>query len=706
MNYLKTIFITTILLSMNTIFGEQDYQAYTQEQPMTIEEPSQPTESVIATISQEEAPVKENIIKEETVKKEKTAVEIWNDHLDKLKTETKQWDSSNNVPESSWTTEAITLAKNALDKDHAIAETLKSAFFDAISTKIDLEKGKFGEKTFALITEFNEAIDAKLKTISDTETALQAAKTVVLEETKPEPVAEATPTPIETAPEPVAEEGNKQETTTTTGGDNSKDLLTQWYDLLYKVETEGTTLSDTKGLLSKTYELARQLLSEGLRAPQDLYFDLEYVLYDRSESSNMQLFPINSTDAIKAFSEATGIPLQDHSSYDQRSQASEQRRAAAEQEIKRKEQQTAEKQMIAQKALDIAREREGEQKQESTIQKLQLQYQQKLALFQAEARAETDAKLEKLRQELKTAKAQKASDAPQGILGTAIGAVRGAASAASRWWYGTGETQDAATSLEEDKERLKKLHALLDVLALTNNEKADIEKAWTLFIGNLRSAPQLSDKANAEANKKWIATTGQALETLLMQYHIISIEDARDIIESIIESSPNRTQVIKEIKRYLEERKLKIIQAKQQKEAAILKKAQQKEERKKIVMREQQKIKDEENRTQEEKRKQLLVVSSYKNEKSQWKQLLADLSHNKQATTEKNNAQMREAIKKSQSLLTLASQIPSKNRPAISQKLKQKFTVALLEQQKLNGNEINIHQNMDQFNKEINKIVE
>ena len=188
-----------------------------------------------------------------------------------------------------------------------------------------------------------------------------------------------------------------------------------------------------------------------------------------------------------------------------------------------------------------------------------------------------------------------------------------------------------------------------------------------------------------------------------MNYHIISLKDASDIIEAIIAPSSNRNRIIKEIKKHLEEKKLKIIYEKQQKEAAILQKAQQKEERKKIALREQQRIKDEKDQKEAEVRRKTLLAASYKN---QWKQLLAQLSQKKQATREENNSQTREAIKKSQSLLNLASQIPSKNKPAISQKLKQNFTVALLDQQKLHNNTINIHQNMEQFNKAINKMVE
>ena len=127
----------------------------------------------------------------------------------------------------------------------------------------------------------------------------------------------------------------------------------------------------------------------------------------------------------------------------------------------------------------------------------------------------------------------------------------------------------------------------------------------------------------------------------------------------------------------------------------------------------QQKIKDEQARIEEEKQrieqeKQQLVATatSYKDEKKQWYDLLGQVAQNKQATIQANNEHTQEALKKSQALLNLANNIPTKNKAAISQKLKQKFSVALLEQQKNSENLINIHQSMDVFNKEINKMTD
>lgn len=120
----------------------------------------------------------------------------------------------------------------------------------------------------------------------------------------------------------------------------------------------------------------------------------------------------------------------------------------------------------------------------------------------------------------------------------------------------------------------------------------------------------------------------------------------------------------------------------------------------------QQRIKNEEDRIEAEKKKQLMAAADYKNHKKEWNQLLAQISNNTQATTQENHAHTTEAIKKSHALLNLASAIPSKNKHAVSQKLKQKFTVALLDQQRDNDEKLNIHHYMDHFNKEINRVIE
>ena len=632
----------------------------------------------------------------------KTDLQKWNDHLDKLKIATEQWNTNDNVPQSDWTTEAITYAKNALEYDKTVAETLKSDFFDAINAKIDLEKGKFSEKTFALITEFNEAIEAKLKAMEDAAAAKEAAKKAVLEEPKPEPVVEQAPAPVETSPAPAAEEITQPQTTAPTN-EPSQDLRTEWDNQLYKIETEGTTLSDTQKLLGKAYELARQLLSSQLSYPENLQFDFEDALTERAFNKRGRypnLFTINFSDAMEVFAEATGIPMPTYDQQIDQFDQEQQRTAAERQEVAKKEREKELKIIAGLQKADIT---------ESKMQELNRLLQQKIAAAElqtqteaARTKAETDTKIEQLRQELKIAKAHKAPEAPQGLLGTAIGAVKNVASAASTWWYGPN-------TAEEDQNRLTKLREILAVMALTDKEKQKIEIAWKNFIDNLRSAPQLSDTTHAASNNQWIMTIGQALEILITQYHILSLKDARDIIENILQPSDNRTQIIKEMRRYLKEKEQKNISEKQQQKADILKEEQQKRDIKEQKLRAQQRIKDEESRKEQEQQKHLSSINSYKQEENQWYIFLTQLAQNKHATAQENKVSTTEAIKKSQSLLNLAYIIApkdKKNKSVLTQKLKSEFTNALLKQQESNEPAINVHQNMDHFNNAINKMME
>ena len=124
MNYLKTILITTILLNIHSVFSGQ-YEAYTQEAPVNLEEVLKAAESTATATPQEEAQTKTETsiestpitaspaTQEETIKKselQKTQPAIasatagWNDHLAALAEKGKLWDATNNIPTSSWKT--------------------------------------------------------------------------------------------------------------------------------------------------------------------------------------------------------------------------------------------------------------------------------------------------------------------------------------------------------------------------------------------------------------------------------------------------------------------------------------------------------------------------------------------------------------------------------------------------------------------------
>ena len=110
------------------------------------------------------------------------------------------WNKNSNVPTDSWKEEAIALAKEALDQDKNIVNTLKSAFFNAITEKIKIEEDEFSASTYALIKEFDDAIDAYVTTLTKPE---EAPQTEPAEEIKLEPVIEQAPVTIEVEPTPV-----------------------------------------------------------------------------------------------------------------------------------------------------------------------------------------------------------------------------------------------------------------------------------------------------------------------------------------------------------------------------------------------------------------------------------------------------------------------------------------------------------------------
>lgn len=713
MNNLKNVFIATILLSIGTIFNDQNYTAYTQEEPTSLETLVTSEEPIVT----KSAPATQ----EEITKK--TELQQWNEQLDKLKIATEQWNSTDNVPVQNWTTEAVAYAKNALAQDKTVAETLKSAFFDAISAKIDLEKGKFSEKTFALIIEFNEAIDAKLKEMEESATKTQeTAKQTILEEPQPEPVVVQEPLSVTTTPTPITEEISQTDMPTS---DSSQNLRTEWHNQLYKIATEGTTLSDTKNLLSKAYELAGQLLSSQLGYPEELQFDFEDALTERTFNKRERytnLFAINFSDAMEAFSQSTGIQMptygQQTQQFDQSgNQTSAQQHSITEQDnmqnafqelrnemaiketfTKAEHEREGASQMIAQKALADLHKHELTAK----TQAMEIKFQQKIA----QMKAETEIKLNKFAENIKRMATEQKTMAEKGIVATIMD-----------WWSGASKTQEQAQALEKQQEDF------FNTMANTQadpNKQNEIKKALHALQNILVTfvTPAFWNQQNTLSEQNWknliqekINIIKENLNIVVNKYNLMPLSDGCKIVTNVISSasfinSENRKKIINEVKSFLEKEEWENSKAEREdiarKEQQILQRKKRKEEK----LRAQQNIKDEEDRKEHERQQQSLFINSYKQEQSQWRNLLAQISQNKQATVEKNKAYTREALNQSQSLLNLAHQMPSKNKAALSQKLKQEFSVALLSQQKDNANPINIHQNMDLFNKEINRMVE
>jgi hypothetical protein len=340
---------------------------------------------------------------------------------------------------------------------------------------------------------------------------------------------------------------------------------------------------------------------------------------------------------------------------------------------------------------------------ESKMQELNRLLQEKLATEEATRIAqqrETEAQIASLKQELASLRKptiEKVPEAQQGIIGKAIGAVKGAASAATAWWYGA-EAQDQKDIEALDKERSQKLQEIINNMTLTSGQKLTIEENWNTFIKQIRTFKDINTN-DAQATQQWLTTIEQALENLIITHNILSIKDAIVIMKDAIKQYPESTKYINDIKTYLTEKQQRIIVAKQQEENIKAKKIQEKENRKELAQRKQQKIKDEKERKKSEQH----IVASYEHEKIKWQQFLTHIANNKQATEQDNIAYTNEAIKKAESLLNPAQLIVLKDKSRLEQDLKEQFTNALLQQQ---GNEhkVNIHKNMDQFNTALDKI--
>src|SRR5579863_872171 len=131
MNKIKNILIVTVFL-------------YPLLQPTLILSLSEDAEQVLGQADAVEPLETEDIItepisSEEISQEEKKAVAGWDNHLDALKEKDQYWNNNSNIPTNDWKEEAISLAKESLDKDRNSADALKSAFFNAITEKIKIE---------------------------------------------------------------------------------------------------------------------------------------------------------------------------------------------------------------------------------------------------------------------------------------------------------------------------------------------------------------------------------------------------------------------------------------------------------------------------------------------------------------------------------------------------------------------------------------
>lgn len=268
MNYLKTFFITTILLSTTTIFNEpDDYFAYTSTQPL-VEMPQATGPVAVAPAEIEE------VAKPEALKEEKTDLQKWQDHLATI-----QWDDSNKMPKREWVNEAISLATQVLKNNKELAEELKNDFRSAVKTKITEEKGDLSSDAFVdLIIEFNKAIDDQLATVA-TEEKKETLPAQTPKPTVPEEIRqETTPSPFESFPTTTeltsgTTEGSMAQTSesaSTPQEQAENQLLKQWDDLIANMREAKGNEYEIDTMLNNANKLAAQLLSAGKKTQQDM----------------------------------------------------------------------------------------------------------------------------------------------------------------------------------------------------------------------------------------------------------------------------------------------------------------------------------------------------------------------------------------------------------------------------------------------------
>lgn len=700
MNYVRTILITTILLST--------YNLHNAETTTDIQSTVQPIES--------STPEEPKVV-------QATEQEQWDKHLQLL---SENWDKTNNIPTGDWLQEAITLAKAVVKKDNSLVATVKSAFLDAIND----QKTKLTSGIISLIKEFDDAIDpqaAKVetpkpqeedKTITPIETA------IVPEEKKVEPVVEAAPIqPVETNVASTSTEESSSSTTTaptTTEQENTtkpKDLNSEWNELLDKIKTD----QDIDALLTRVYEVARGLLRLG-HSPAALENKFREAITTHTArgktginqniiDNEINNFRLNVTQrnqtAYYDQSMQQFPPMlspQDALTQEQFEQLQKEyaeKNALAKEEVK-KQKQEQEKKAMALRAAILKAEESGKRSQ-LEVHKLTLTLaEQEKAIAEKHKELEAQFKEEQAKMRKAFAKEMKqqiaaAQKAP---------AKKGIIERISDWWNGPNPKKPTGLTQEQQEDLLGKI-----VQNTKNPPKArkDFEQFQQLLV-NFSNAWDQAGKMTPQS--PWIKQMGSVVKTIVIEHEIMSLDDIANIIQQALESSgkissPEKlAKIIDLIKGPTNDYKGQIRAENQRKENAKQQRIQRKEEKQQQILLAQKKIKDEKERIEREAQHLANSIAAYKNEKKQWHELLAQVSANKQASHHDNHAHTQEALKKSQSLLQLADIVPNKDKNALSQKLKQHFSVALLEQQKNNEKNTNIYHHMDIFNKEINKMVE
>lgn len=664
--------------------------------------------------------------------KEIDNLQLWNDHLALLTSNDEYWDSENHNPTVQWENDAFDLAEKIVTQDSSYAETLKTDFITALNKKttnfLDIN---------SLITKFNTFIDNLVSSAQTTATAVETTPAAIEPETVApvsEPVAE--PAPSETESSETSSSQNSETSSSTTNEKNDSDPINEdqikknWLDQLEKVKREGENWVQTDDILNKTYEVAKELLRLPNSKETALQSDFYKALLERSDIAKIKPIYNNFSieEVMQSFSNSIGISSgSSENPFNQQyernvsefnnSQAPttdprDKRLEQLEKEYAQKDAQFRAEQIKAEDNRRIILAAAQRAQEEGTLAKEQVY---KLAETQKQIDEEYKKKRAEDLKEINDAKklllqyteqiaanqtavqaAEKAT-AEQGYLSAFRQGL-------SNWWYGTPDKAADAPVLKNEQALLSQM-----VKDVPHHQQEKAKQAFKDFQHTLLafSNAEYWDAQQSLPNLKWIAKMDELIKDIVITYRLMDLNDALTFVENILKKSGKiSAPALKNILTKISTKTNKIFDEEDQKKKEKELIVQRRQEKKEQILLAQQRDKEEKDKIIAEKNRLAQAATSYKQEKKQWYDLLDKLAHNKQATPEHNHTQMQEALQKSQSLLQLAGDIPAKDKAKISQKLKQKFSVALLNQQKVGAQGTNVYHNMDLFNKEINKMIE
>jgi hypothetical protein len=720
MNYVRTLLIITIFLfradHLYTAEPLLAAQSNDVQQPLDINE----IDSLLNTYAATEtntAPVEE-----------KNTLDTWNEHLDLLTIKGEYWDAANDIPLDSWKDTAFDIAEKMVKKDTSLAETLKTDFFNAISKKVFLETKSIlldGTPAFQLTKEFKQMVDNAIKPPVieiPQETKQSAPQPTIPDIVAPDPVVVSEPVPL---PQPEATTTSQDATTSTDqpAEQTVESLQQKWREQLERIKTEGKSSFATFEILSGIHQAAQDLLKTDQVKESDLQHEFLDALQARAVAGGKNLSPLNIPQEIMNFNNAIGLfnPADQYAYLPQsyppqqlmvaQNKAQSQQEFAAQQsqledqlkKLEQQQQEDKEKNMIELKALIQAQE-EGKRTKQELHASIQEQKEREAVL--AKKHAELEAEMQTVRAQY----AQQLAAAQKPVVPEPA-AAKGIFSAITdplyNWWYGTNPEQATAAIPRPSRspEQEDVLNAMVANTADKNAAKAVLAEFDDLLL-NFKS-PEYWDAQHKRPNDRWIGKMRPIVKDIVLHHKIMLLPAIAEIVEQTLTASKamsekNIQRTIVEIKTLVQE----VYAQEQRQKDAEEQRAQLKRDRKEQKLLAQQRAKDEQDRILAEEKRKIQLVASYKDQKKKWYDLLSGIGQRKDVTDQDNHQLTQEALEKSQSLLQLAGEIPHKNKTALSQKLKQKFSVALLDQQRNNDNTVNIHRNIDTFNQNINKIIE